>query len=465
MNWAKSYIIKLVLSVILFFSSEISFSQTSDSVTIRKIFDEALENGKAYEWLDYLSNNIGGRLSGSPQAAQAVKWSETVFKSMGVTVIKQQCMVPHWVRGPKEKAFIVEGNTKTEVPICAIGQSIGTPKQGLTAGVVEIRNWDELKTIGEKGLLTDKIAFFNFKWNQKNIRTFHSYGDAVGPRWSGAQRAAPYGAIGVVVRSAGSSLDDYPHTGSMGYIDSIKKIPACAISTNGAELLSRKLMLKKGVPVNFSFTQLCELLPDTPSFNVIGEIKGSEFPDEIIVVGGHLDAWDNGHGAHDDGAGCVQSMEVLNLFLKLGIKPKRTVRAVLFMNEENGGRGGAKYAELAKQNNENNIAAIESDAGGFTPHGFGASGDSLKVEKILAWGKLFSDYGLWNWDKNGGGADIGHLADQGTIQIGLHPDSQRYFDYHHTAQDTFDKVNRRELELGAASMAALVYLLSEYGLK
>ena len=384
---------------------------------------------------------------------------------MPVTVIKQQCMVPHWVRGPKEKAFIIEGSKKTEVPVNAIGHSIATPKEGLTAEVIEVKSWDELKTLGEKNMLKDKIVFYNFKWNQKNIRTFHSYGDAVGPRAGGAAKAAPYGAIGVVIRSAGSSLDDYPHTGWMGYNDTIKKIPACAISTNAAELLSRKLMIKTAGPVKFSFTQLCEMLPDTPSFNVIGEIKGSEFPDEIILVGGHLDSWDTGHGAHDDGAGVVQSMEVLSLFLKLGIKPKRTIRAVLFMNEENGGRGGAKYAELAKQNNEKNIAAIESDAGGFTPHGFGFSGDSAKVEKLLQWSALFSDYGLWNWDKNGGGADIGHLNGQGTVLIGLHPDSQRYFDYHHTAQDTFDKVNRRELELGAASMAGLVYLMSEYGVK
>lgn len=441
------------------------FSQTNDSLTIRRFYNEALTNGKAYDWLDFLSNRIGGRISGSREAANAVKWSETMLNSLKVDrVFKQQCMVPHWVRGAKEKAYIIKGDKKTEVPVCALGGSIATPKGGLTADVVEIKTWDELKKMGEQNLLKGKIVFFNMPWDQTKINTFEAYGKAVEPRGAGARRAAPYGAVGVVVRSAGSAHDDNPHTGAMGYSDTITKIPCCAISTNAADLLSRTLMLRSLPPAKFSFTQNCVLLPDTPSFNVIGEIKGSEHPEEIIVFGGHLDSWDTGKGASDDGAGVVQGMEVLNLFKTLGIQPKRTIRCVLFMNEENGGKGGKAYADEALKNNEKHIAAIESDAGGFVPRGFGFEGDSVKIAKIRSWKKLFEQYNLYAWDGEGGGSDIGHLKNQCPVLIGLSPDSQRYFDIHHTPADTFDKVNRRELELGAASIGALVYLISEYGL-
>ncbi|MEO8146544.1 MAG: M20/M25/M40 family metallo-hydrolase [Bacteroidia bacterium] len=454
----------LLTAAFIFLFIPQTFSQNNDSLIIRKLYNEALANGKAYGWLDYLSNNIGGRLSGSLQAAQAVKWGEMILGSIKTDrVFKQQCMVPHWVRGAKEKAYIVKGDSKTEVPVCALGNSIATPKGGLTAEVVEVRSWDELPKLGSAAL-KGKIVFYNFEWDQTKINTFDAYGQAVEPRWAGAQRAAPYGAVGVVVRSAASVHDNNPHTGSMGYIDSIPKIPACAISTNAADQLSRDLKFKSGVPVKFSFTQNCEMLPDTVSFNVLAEIKGSEHPEEIITVGGHLDSWDTGHGAHDDGAGVVQSAEVLNLFKALGLQPKRTIRCVFFMNEENGGRGGKEYAEQAKKLNEKLIAAIETDAGGFVPRGFSFDGDSVKINKIRSWQKLFKPYNIYSWDGSGSGSDIGHLADQCPVLIGLSPDSQRYFEIHHTTADTFDKVNQRELELGAATMAALVYLISEYGL-
>ena len=452
----------LLTCVIVNFLITSSFSQNNDSAIIRSFYNEALTNGKAYGWLKVLTTDIGPRLSGSPQAANAVKWSEMLFNSLKLDrVVKQKMMVPHWVRGPKEKAYIIKGEKKTEVPVCALGGSIATPKNGLTAEVIEVRSFDELNRLGNQ--VAGKIVFFNFSWDQTKINTFEAYGDAVAPRGGGAQKAAPYGAVGVVVRSAGSSHDDFPHTGAMGYNDTITKIPACAISTNGADMLSRLLRLKSMPPVKFSFNQQCKMLPDTVSFNVIGEIKGSEYPDEIITIGGHLDSWDLGQGAHDDGAGVVQCAEVLNLFRTLNIQPKRTIRCVFFMNEENGGRGGKTYAEECKKANEKLIAALETDAGGFTPRGFGFSGDSVKVAKLRGYKKLFEPYNLYSWDGSGGGADIGHLVDQCPVMIGLSPDSQRYFELHHTAADTFDKVNQRELELGAASIAALVYLISEHG--
>lgn len=458
----------LTCTFCLFFA--IARAQNNDSVIIKKFFNEALLSGKAYDWLNYLSNNIGGRLSGSKQAAQAVEWGAKVFSSLNVTVIKQECMVPHWVRGEKEEGTIIPFKIKTisplRTPICALGGSIATPADGITANVIEVSSIEELEKSDKKNV-EGKIVFYNGPMDATQINTFNAYGNAVEQRWAGAMKASAHGAVGVVVRSMTLALDDYPHTGAMAYADSIKKIPACAISTKGANLLSD--LLKKDPQMKFKIKMNCQTLPDEKSYNVIGEIKGKEHPEEIIVVGGHLDSWDLGDGASDDGTGIVQSAEVLNLFQALGIKPKRTIRAVMFMNEENGGRGGEKYADLAIQNNEKHIAAIESDGGGFTPRGFSFKGDSAIIEKILPWQKLFDPYNTNDWVMGYGGADIDHLQKECKtdcpILVGLNPDSQRYFDYHHAATDTFDKVNRRELELGAASMAALVYLFSEYGLK
>jgi hypothetical protein len=295
------------------------------------------------------------------------------------------------------------------------------------------------------------------------INTFMAYVGAVNQRGSGAVEAARFGAVAVVVRSMGSNTEDYPHTGGMQYAPNVPQIPAVAISTKHADLLSR--LLKDDASLQFYMETHCETLEDAPSFNVIGEITGSEYSNEIIVVSGHLDSWDLAQGAHDDGAGCVQAIEVLRLFKTMGYKPKRTIRAVMYMNEENGLRGGLKYAELAEKNKEKHIAAIESDRGGFTPRGFSMTASDSEKERIRSWKPLLEPYGLSDFGQEGGGADIGPLARMNVALIGFLPDSQRYFDYHHTPQDTFDKVNRRELEMGAASMASLVFLLDKYGLK
>lgn len=456
------------IALLLFFIS-LSFTThaqnfTSDSLMIRKIYDEALTNGKSYEQLRYLTGQIGGRLSGSPQAAAAVEWARQEMEKLGLDrVYLQEVMVPHWVRGDKEQARVMSPKLGAiqEVPVAALGGSVATPTTGLTAEVVEVKSFEELKKLGKKKV-QGKIVFFNRPMDPTHIHTFTAYGGAVDQRGSGAIEAAKLGAVGVVVRSMSLFLTDNPHTGGTRYAEDVAKIPAVAISTNGAELLSR--LLQDDPQTRFFLRMNPQTLPDKLSYNVIGEIKGSERPDEIILVGGHLDSWDNGDGAHDDGSGCVQSMEVLRIFRAVGYKPKRTVRAVLFMNEENGLRGGRKYAEEAKAKNENHLAAIESDNGGFTPRGFGIDGTDPQFRKVLQWKPLLSPYGLHDLKRGGGGADIGPLKDGKVALIGFQPDTQRYFEVHHTAVDTFDKVNKRELELGGASMAALVYLLAEYGL-
>ena len=456
----------LIYSLIVIFSCSI-YSQdlNNHSEFIKKIYDEALSSGESYERLDYLSNQIGGRLSGSINYERSVKWGKEELDLIGLdSVWLQPVMTPKWVRGAPEYAHIESspGNT-ISVPIAALGGSISTPSIGISSNVIEVKSFDELNNIG-KDSINGKIIFFNRKMDPTLINTFQSYGRSVNQRTQGAAIAAKLGAIGVIVRSMTTTLDDYPHTGSM-YYDGLtlnERIPAAAISTNGAELLSSMLSLNPNI--KFFFRQNSKNFPDVLSYNVIGQIDGSERSDEIIVVGGHLDSWDLGDGSHDDGAGIVQSMEVLRILKILNYKPKRTIRVVLFANEENGLRGGNKYAELAKKNNESHFFALESDAGGFTPRGFSFDTSESEFNSLKEFEELFNQYGIDNFIIGGSGADIGPLKDGKVILAGLRPDPQRYFDYHHAASDTFDKINKRELELGAAAMTALVYLLDNYKL-
>lgn len=449
----------------ILFSSSISLFAQSDEEVIKKIYDETLANGKSYELLDYLSNNIGGRLAGSPEAAAAVEFTKQAMEDLEFdTVFLQPVMVPHWVRGKAERAKILNSERigSQDVNICAIGNSVGTGEGGITAEIIEVQSFEELEQLGESKI-KGKIVFFNRPFDVTLINTFSAYSGAVNQRGSGASQAAKYGAVGVVVRSMTSSLDDVPHTGALRYDESYPKIPAVAISTKDAELLSK--LLKDDEDLKFYFETHCEMKSDVLSYNVVGELKGSQNPEEILVVGGHLDAWDLGDGAHDDGSGCVQAIEALRIFKALGIKPKRTLRAVMFMNEENGLRGGRKYADLAEENNEIHVAAIESDRGGFTPRGFTMSVSDSQYKQISNWSHLFKPFGASEFIRGGGGADIGPLERFGTALIGFYPDPQRYFDYHHATTDTFDKINKRELDLGAGTMASLLYLLDKYGLK
>jgi carboxypeptidase Q len=431
---------------------------------IRRIYDEELTNGQSYSMLEYLSLSIGNRLSGSPQAAAAVEYTRERMEAFGFDrVFLQEVMVPHWIRGKKESGRIVNSTSygSKDLKVIALGNSVGTGPNGILEEIVEVNSFEQLDSMG-KDKLQGKIVFFNKPMDPRYIQTGQAYGEAGSQRTYGPSRAARYGAIGVVVRSLTLSLDDIPHTGMLSYDESVPKIPAIAVSTIGAEILS--VEIKRSPGLKFYMETHCEMLPEVLSYNVIGEIKGSEFPDEYIVVGGHLDSWDLGDGSHDDGAGCVQSIEALRLFKTLGIRPKRTIRAVMFMNEENGLRGGKEYARVAKEKGEKHIAALESDSGGFTPRGFGVTGSDEVFSKIMAWRELLEPYDLHKIIQGGGGADINPLKDQGSVLLRFIPDSQRYFDYHHTEIDTFDKVNKRELELGAAAMASLLYLIDQNGL-
>ena len=450
--------------IILFLIPALISSQ-DDKEQLRKIYKTSLINGHSYDWLDYLSNEIGSRLSGSLNAELAVNYTKSELEKIGLDKVwLQPVMVPKWIRGNPEFAYIETAPGKTiPVNLCALGGSISTPLAGIKAHVLEVQSIDQLKKT-PRDSIKGKIVFFNRPMQADIISTFEAYGGCVNQRYDGAKEAARFGAIGAIVRSMNLRLDDLPHTGAMSYGNTPieNRIPSAAISTNDAERLSA--MLKIDPNLKFYFRQNCKQLNDVQSYNVIGELTGTQYPNQIIIVGGHLDSWDLGDGSHDDGAGCVQSMDVLRLLKLTGIKPKRTIRVVLFMNEENGLRGGLKYAEVAKRKGERHIFALESDSGGFTPRGFSFDGPDYKISQILEWKSLFEPYLIHYFRMGGSGADIGPLKDKDIVLAGLSPDSQRYFDHHHASNDTFDAVNKRELELGAATMTSLVYLIDKYGL-
>ena len=449
------------LAITAILISSAVFSQNEDSVMVKRISDEILLNGKAYSSLYTLCKGVGQRLSGSPGMYKAEDWGVKTLTAMGADkVYKQECMVPHWVRGGNCQAHF---NKKDMLSVKELGNSVGTGSRGISAQVIEVRNFAELEL--RKDEVKGKIVFYNYPYNKSLLGG--GYGDAVRYRGSGASNASKYGAIGVLVRSVTAAADDFPHTGSLRYNDSFPKIPAFAISTKDAEWLSSALKSKyRNTPL--SMYSNCKMLPDTVGHNIIGEMKGAEFPDEIITIGGHLDSWDLGEGAHDDGAGIVQSIEVLRVFKALGYQPKRTIRIVLFANEENGLRGGTKYAEEAKTKNEKHIMAMESDGGGETPRGFGCGMTEAQFTKVSGWANLFA---MFDADRfrfspgGGGGADIGPLQTNfKTAQFGLNTAGNRYFDYHHAATDVFENVHERELHMGAVVMAAMVYLVDKYGL-
>ncbi len=475
-NWYTSN--RIAFALVFFFYTN-SFPQThrtatataqvtvtdpmsSSSDIVSALLKHGLSEQQAYQNLAELTGTIGGRLSGSPQAAKAVKWGEALMKKLGFQNVRlQHVMVPHWVRGKVEKAWIVGRKGRKNIPLamCALGGSIATPKKGITAEVIEVHSLAEAKALGSEA--KGKIIFFNRPMDPTLISTFAAYGRAVDQRGGGASAAASVGGVGALIRSMTLVVDDVPHTGVMYYQDSIPKVPTAALSTVAANRLSEELKRNPHLRVHFALD--CKTLPDVQSANVIGELAGTEFPNEVVVMGGHLDSWDKGKGAHDDGAGVTQSIEALRLIKELGLKPKRTIRVVLFMNEENGSRGGEGYAAQLPSK-EKAVAAIESDAGGFDPRTFGVSADSSVFQKIASWASLLEPTDICSMRRGGGGEDISYLKDKGAALIGLVPSNQRYFDFHHSDKDVLANVNSRELELGAIAMASLAYFISEEGL-
>ena len=464
----------ILLSILLIAHCSLLIAQSPDSIVTKNFFDQALISKTSYKNLEYLCKHIGGRLTGSPQAAAAVEYTKQIMDNMGLdNVFLQEVNVPVWNRGAKEFANISSVTLGSQnLNVCALGGSVGTGSAGIFANVIEVKSFKALDSLANVkpansklpkiNLVKGKIVFFNRPADQTKFNTFEAYGGAVDQRAVGASVAAKYGAVGVIVRSSTVSDENNPHTGIMHYKDSITRIPAIGVSNTHADLLDD--WLAKDNKLVLFFRTECGYAKDTKSYNVIGEIKGSEHPDEFISVGGHLDSWDLGEAAHDDGAGVVQSIEVLRLFKQLNIKPKHTIRAVLFMDEEIAQSGGKAYLANAQKLNEKHIAAIESDRGGTTPTGISIDADNKAYDKIQGWTPLFHKYGMYEFFKGGSGVDVGPLKKINIPLFGLITDSQRYFDFHHSANDKFENVSRRELQLGAAAMASFIYLIDKYGL-
>ena len=438
----------------------------SAALFIKDIYRQSYAELKAYKWLTTLTKDIGHRLSGSPEAAKAVEWAYAVLDTMGLdSVWLQEVKVPHWVRGENESVIAISDEMGSfSLMALALGNSPGTGNDGVQADVIEVKSLDQLKAMPEE-FVRGKIVFFNRPMDAGLPSMMTAYGGAGDQRGNGPVVAAEKGAIAAVVRSLCPRLDDFPHTGATHLSETVKNIPSVAISTNDAELLSKAISLG---PTQVYIRTTCEMLEDVISYNVIGEMWGSVSKDTIILVGGHLDSWDVGEGAHDDGAGVVHSIEGLYRLVHNGYKPRYTLRCVLFMNEENGLRGGKKYAEEAIRKKEFHLISLETDGGGATPQAFGCSmGADSMVDQHLAYMKsymnLFDPYSV-RLELGGGGADIRDLKPISGLLIGMRPDNARYFDYHHSANDILENVHPRELESGAAAIAAFIYLIDQYGI-
>ena len=453
---------RCLLFFILSFPLLVSAQLNKDSLMIKKISYEIMTNGRAYDLLRELTKNIGGRLAGSPEQHNAAIWGKINMEAFQPDkVFFQPCKTPNWKRGGKDYAAIVGINgkaTNKKLEVMALGNSLSS-KGLMEAEVIVVSDFNELEAI--KNEVKGKIVYFHSILHPSIIETGKAYEDAYIYRSDGPSRAAKYGAIGVMIHSLSTAPDNEPQTGVMEYNDSFPKIPAIALGPTDAKNLFEQA---KKSTLRVQMETFGYFLPDADENNVVAELTGSEFPNEIITIGGHLDSWDVNEGAHDDGTGVVHTMEVLRAFKSLNYHPKRTIRFVLFANEENGGMGGLKYAELAKLNKEKHILALESDDGGFTPRAIGIGCTAAQLKKFQTWTPLLKPYGT-EVIAGGGGADISPLSKdfKNIIQTSLLVDSQRYFDLHHAKTDVFENVNKRELHLGAVNIAAFIYLVDQYG--
>lgn len=448
---------KKLLILPLFLGGFLFSQQKNDSLEFRKISSEILNNGTAYNNLYDLTKNIGNRLSGSESYEKAADWAVQKLKEAGADKVwKQEVMVPVWERG-KESLQIqgADGKWKS-VKMLSLGNSEGTGGKDITAEIIVVKSIEEFNRLPDSAV-KDKIVLFNHPFSQDYIETMFGYGNGVKYRTETASLVAQKGGKAVLIRSVSTAFDDVPHTGVMRYKDGTAKIPAVALGPKTADELENLIKKEK---ITAKLNSSCGMKGEKLSYSVIGEITGKK-DNKVIVTGGHLDSWDVGEGAQDDGAGIVQSIEVLRTFKKLGIPNNHTIRVVCFANEENGAKGGEQYAKTAKENNETHLFAIESDAGGYSPRGIGLEMNAEKRKQIQSWSSLFLPYGVYNFSVEESGVDVGFMKNMGVPLAGLIPDSQRYFDLHHSESDVFEAVNRRELLLGASAMAQIIYLIDK----
>jgi carboxypeptidase Q len=424
-----------------------------------RIIERARADRGSWDKLAHLTDRIGNRLSGSKAMAAAVSWTAEAMRADGHDVTLQPVKVPHWVRG-KEAARIT-APIQRDLVVTALGGTVGTPKAGVRGKVVVVHSWDELnaRAADVKGA----IVLYDVAMPAWTDENGSGYGKVAPYRWAGPSAAARHGASAVLMRSVTAHSRRTPHTGSMGYDPKLPRIPAAAITTEDADLIAR-LAAKGDVSVQLELG--AKTLPDADSHNVIAEIKGREKPEEVVLLGAHLDSWDVGQGAHDDGAGCVHVMQALTILRQLGLQPRRTIRVVLYTNEENGGAGGRGYAEANAASITRHVAALESDSGGYAPRGLdvqlaGEAGEAARA-KIADLVTLLGPTGMAEVDATEhAGADISPLTQQGVLGLGFRTDGRTYFDIHHTPADTLDKVNPQHLADGVAAVAVIAYVLAD----
>ena len=413
-----------------------------------RIIDAALADSTAWNRLAEMTETYGNRLSGSPSLEKAIDWVIAKMKEDGLQNVRgEPVMVPHWVRGTESAQLILP--REQNLPMLGLGGSIATPPAGITADVIVVSSFSDLtaKAAQARG----KIVLYDVP--------FTNYGETVTYRGRGAIEAAKVGAVAALVRSVTPYSQRTPHTGGMQYDSTVRRIPAAAITVEDAEMIHR--MLDRGQRVRVKLMMSAKMLPDAPSRNVMGEIVGSEKPDEVVVFGGHIDSWDVGRGAMDDGGGVVVAWEAVKLLKRLGLKPKRTIRVVGWTNEENGGKGGQGYRDAHRAQVEKHVLAIESDGGVFKPQGFGFTGSDAAYEIVKEIGSLLNRIESGNISKGGGGADIGPIMQLGVPGMGLLVDGTKYFWYHHTEADTIDKLDAREMALCVATMAVMAYVVAD----
>ena len=466
----------ILLLTFIFLNSISVFSQAAATPTpqlytaksiedMRRLQQAALASDYAYRQTGFLANNIGPRLSGSPQAERAVQYVAEELRKLGLDVRLQQVSVPHWVRG-QERAELIEfpgmaAGTTQKIVVAALGGSISTPADGMTAEVVVANSFDELNALG-RDQVAGKIVLFNNKFDREMAASGfggNAYGQAVAYRGGGAIAAGRLGAIAVLVRSAGGSQNRLVHTGAMRYDPNVTQIPAGAVSFEDAETIA---YLAKSGKVRIRLLLTPQTLPNATSYNVIADLKGSEWPDEVVVVGGHLDSWDLGTGAIDDACGVAMSMQVGYLLKQMKLRPKRTIRVIAYMNEENGSAGGRAYGAEQAPNMAKHFAAIESDLGASHPVGFLFTGKAEALPFFAPISNILRGQGagIAQLQPGGVGTDIGPLTQAGVPSFAPFFDTRTYFNYHHTEADTFDKIDPKELAEGGAVMAVLAYGLA-----
>ena len=440
---------KIILIIAVMLSQSFGESIKSKYVeTSLKIISKSLTDSTAYNRLGYMCDTFGPRLSGSKNLENAINWILKEMNNDGLENVKgEKVAVPTWIRG-KESATLLSPFMK-ELSMLGLGGSIATPRGGLKAEVIVVNDWDELELRSNE--VPGKIVLFN--------APFTSYGETVAYRYSGASAAAKHGAVASLIRSIGPWSMNTPHTGVMAYKDDVQKIPHAALTMEDAMMLSRIHDRDDKIIVKLDMN--ARMVADRWSRNVLGEIKGSIYPEEVVVVGGHIDSWDVGQGAHDDGGACIASWEVLRLIKELGLKPKRTIRCVMWTNEENGGKGNKGYRDMHLDEMDKHVLAIESDGGVFSPKGFGFSGSNSARELVEEIHELMKPIGANTISDGGRAADVAPLNDEGVPVMSLKVDGSKYFWYHHTDADTFDKIDFNEFNRCIAAMAIMAYVVAD----